>query len=51
MSAETHKDPSKGWLILFFVCFIISVFGIGLWQMCTHYNPDAAEAPVAGGHG
>jgi hypothetical protein len=50
MSAPKHQDPSQGWLILFFVCFAISVFGIGVWQLVIHYNPDAAEAPVEAGH-
>jgi hypothetical protein len=50
MSAQTHKDPSKGWLLLFFVCFVLSVFGIGVWQLATGYNPDTPDAPAAGGH-
>jgi len=50
MTETAHKDPSKGWLVLFFVAFIITVFGIGVWQLVTHYNPDAAVAPVEAGH-
>ncbi len=51
MVEPTHKDPSQGWLILFFVCFIVSVFGIGVWQLAFHYDPDAVQdAPAAHGH-
>ncbi len=45
MTETAHKDPSKGWLVLFFVAFIITVFGIGVWQLVTHYNPDAGRCP------
>ncbi|HEY9717687.1 MAG TPA: hypothetical protein V6C69_09475 [Trichormus sp.] len=49
MSAPTHKDPSKGWLIFFFVCFTMSVVAIGVYaKFC--YNVDAPEAAVTGGH-
>ncbi len=51
MTETADKDPSKGWLVLFFVAFIITVFGIGVWQLVTHYNPDARPvAPVEAGH-
>jgi len=49
MSAPKHKDPSKGWLIFFFVCFTSSVVAIGVYN-CFNYKVDAPEAPVAGGH-
>jgi hypothetical protein len=50
MSAQAHKDPSKAWLILFFVCFLLSIVGIGVWQLATGYNPDQPDAAVTGGH-
>jgi hypothetical protein len=45
-----HKDPSRTWLVFFFVCFIVSVVGIGVWaSMC--YNVNAPEPAATGGHG
>lgn len=52
MSATpTHKDPSKNWLIFFFICFTCTVVAIGLWaQFC--YHVDDVDKPAGGGsHG
>lgn len=50
MSAE-HSHPSDAWLWFFFVCFVITLVGIGLIAVFT-YNVDAPEAaPASGGHG
>ncbi len=49
MSAETHSDPSKNWLIAFMVAFMCTVFAIGVWAM-MNYHVDAVEAPAAAGH-
>lgn len=48
-AAPTHKDPSKGWLILFFVCFVITIVGIGCFA-AMFYNVNAPEAGVEAGH-
>jgi hypothetical protein len=50
MSGTEHKDPSKAWLFFFFVCFILTVFGIGIFAKFT-YNVDAPTPQAAGGHG
>ena len=53
MSATEHNDPSTRWLTFFFVCFAISVFGIGLWALyagMTH-DPNAEPSEPSGGHG
>jgi hypothetical protein len=50
MSGETHSDPSKNWLIFFFICFFLTVFGIGLWAK-LFYNANAPVPKASGGHG
>ena len=50
MTSATHEDASMLWLKIFLVCFVLSVFGIGVWA-CFFYKVDAPEAPAAGGHG
>jgi hypothetical protein len=50
MSEAGHSDPSKKWLLFFFVCFGMTVFAIGVFAMFT-YKVDAPDAPASGGHG
>ncbi|MCA9803296.1 MAG: hypothetical protein KC777_15100 [Cyanobacteria bacterium HKST-UBA02] len=51
MSSSEHHDSSHNWLIFFFVCFAITVFGIGVWACCC-YDPNAVPADESGGgHG
>ena len=40
MSEAHHKDPSKRWLVFFFVCFALVVFGIGFYNSIT-YKADS----------
>ncbi|MBX9666216.1 MAG: hypothetical protein K2X93_01300 [Candidatus Obscuribacterales bacterium] len=50
---SAHSDTSQKWLIFFFVCFGMSVFGIGIWA-CFCYNVAEAQKPpggAGGGHG
>ncbi len=51
MSAPGHRDPAHGWLIFFFVCFAMVVFGIGVFTSMT-YDVNAPEptAGAGGGH-
>jgi hypothetical protein len=50
MSEEAHSDASRTWLIIFFVCFVITM-AIGGFAIFT-YNANAPEAkPSGGGHG
>ena len=52
MSAPTHNDPSKAWLIFFFVCFTLTVGMIGLWAaLAYHVDDGTAAAPAGHGHG
>jgi hypothetical protein len=51
MSAPTHNDPSKAWLIFFFVCFTLTVGMIGLWAALAYKVDDGAAPAPAGGHG
>lgn len=50
MSAPGHRDPAQGWLIFFFVCFAMVVFGIGVFAKFT-YDVDAPEVTTSGGGG
>jgi len=50
MSAPGHRDPAQGWLIFFFVCFAMVVFGLGIFAKFT-YDVDAPDVPAAGGGG
>lgn len=52
MSDSEHQDPSTGWLTFFFVCFAITVLGLGLYALYAGMTEDK-NAPVepAGGHG
>ncbi len=50
MGAATHKDPSRNWLIFFFICFGLVVFAIGVFAAFT-YNVNAPEVAPSGGHG
>lgn len=50
MSAGEHNDPAKGWLIFFFVCFAIVIFGIGVFAKFT-YDVNAPEPTAAAGGG
>lgn len=53
MSSSEHHDPSRTWLTFFFVCFAMSVFGIGLYALYAHstQDPNAVPAEPSGGHG
>ncbi|MBZ0187571.1 MAG: hypothetical protein K8F91_15090 [Candidatus Obscuribacterales bacterium] len=48
MSDSENHDSSHKWLIFFFVCFAMTVFGIGVWA-CFCYNPNEAPSEGAGG--
>lgn len=53
MSTAGHEDSSQKWLTFFFVCFAITVLGIGLYAIYAHNNAPSAEEgkEPAGGHG
>lgn len=48
MVESTHNDPSRKWLIFFFVCFTLTVFAIGMWAALM-YHVDDNTAPASGG--
>jgi hypothetical protein len=50
MSVPGHRDPAQGWLIFFFVCFAMVVFGLGVFANFT-YDVNAPDVPAAGGGG
>ena len=50
MSEAEHHDSSHNWLTFFFVCFAITVLGIGLFAAWSSQQEKPAEEP-AGGHG
>ena len=50
MSESEHHDSSHNWLTFFFVCFAITVLGIGLYAAWASQQPKPAEEP-SGGHG
>lgn len=53
MSDSEHKDSSQDWLTFFFVCFAITVLGIGLFAVYLHMNASDEEgaAEPSGAHG
>ena len=53
MSNTGHDDPSHKWLTFFFVCFAITVLGIGLFAVYLFYNSPKTEEgkEPSGGHG
>jgi hypothetical protein len=50
MSEQAHNDPSKGWLIFFFVCFSGCVLAIGVWAAFCYDVNKAEPVQVSGGH-
>jgi hypothetical protein len=47
---SAHKDPSKNWLILFFVCFIITIVGIGVYALLCYHADEQPVVEAAHGH-
>lgn len=50
MTETTHKDPSNGWLIFFFVCFALVLIGIVAF-FARDINSEPEVKPASGGHG
>ena len=51
MAEHAHNDPSKKWLIFFFVCFTMTVGAIGLWAAIAYHVDDTNPPAPGGGHG
>ena len=53
MSDSEHQDSSHNWLTFFFVCFAITVLGIGLFgiYITTNASDEEGKAEPSGGHG
>lgn len=46
-NSKEHHDTSKGWIKLFFVCFFLVVFGIGIFAAFTYNaNPPVTTQPA-----
>ncbi|HEY9787208.1 MAG TPA: hypothetical protein V6D17_17595 [Candidatus Obscuribacterales bacterium] len=53
MAETAHRDPAKGWIIFFFICFAIVVFAIGAIQLIPGVydaNPPEPTVTKGGGH-
>jgi uncharacterized membrane protein len=47
MTASEHQDPSKRWLIFFFVCFALVLIGIVVF-FARDINNEPEVKPAAG---
>ena len=53
MSDSEHQDSSQQWLTFFFVCFAITVLGIGFFgiYLTVNASDEEGKAEPSGGHG